>query len=61
MKQTQEVGYQGRIIKVKETLTDGSKVYNIQVGNMNISCSDQKAADKLWDTLTDDRFVIDIS
>ena len=45
---------------VSEKLSDGSTVFNVTTDDVVISCVDKKAAEKVWDMLTNEEIVVSI-
>ena len=52
MLKTLDTSYNGTLKFIEETLSDGSKVYNVGVGTVSINCSDEFEALQLFDRLS---------
>lgn len=55
-KKITDMALMGRLKLEEETLTDGSKVYNVWVNNIEITCEDLQSANTLYDLLDNGKY-----
>ena len=58
--EVKEQAHSGLLRLIEETLTDGSHVYNLTVGNTILNCADKTAAYTLFGLIDNPAIIVDI-